>query len=100
MPAPASNAVAVRHDGDSLVFTGALSRDVVSSLWRALPVNMSGVCRLDLSAVDRLDSSGLALLSTLSMRTEGALTIVGNPPGLDALRAAYRLDNNLGFAAT
>lgn len=100
MPALASNALAVRRDGDALVFIGALSRDVVLSLWRELPMDMSGVRRLDLSAVDRLDSSGLALLSTLSMRAEGGLTLVGNPRGLDALRAAYRLDANLGFAST
>ncbi len=100
MPAPANNAIAVRRDGDVLVFTGTLSRDVVSSLWRELPVNMSGVRRLDLSAVERLDSSGLALLSTLFMRAENGLTFVGHPIGLDALRAAYRLDDTLGFAAS
>jgi phospholipid transport system transporter-binding protein len=100
MPAPANKAVAVRRDGDALVFTGALSRDVVPALWRALPANMAGVRRLDLSAVERLDSSGLALLSTLSMRAEGGVTVVGNPPGLDALRAAYRLDDTLGFTTT
>lgn len=100
MPALASNAVAVRRDGDALVFTGALSRDVVSSLWRELPLNMSGVRRLDLGAVDRLDSAGLALLSLLFMSAERGLTYVGNPPGLVALRAAYRLDDSLGFGST
>lgn len=97
MRPPANNAVTVRRDGDALVFTGALSRDAVSSLWRALPTNMAGVRCLDLSAVERLDSSGLALLSTLSTRAEGVVTVVGNPAGLDALRAAYRLDDTLGF---
>ncbi|MDI1252396.1 STAS domain-containing protein [Thermomonas sp.] len=100
MPAPANNAVAVRRDGDALVFTGALSRDVVPALWHALPANMAGVRRLDIRAVERLDSSGLALLSTLSTRAEDGVTVVGNPPGLDALRAAYRLDDTLGFTTT
>ena len=99
MPAPANKTVAVRREGDALVFSGALSRDVVSSLWHELLGNAAGVRYLDLSAVERLDSSGLALLSTLSMRAESSVTVVGNPPGLDALRAAYRLDDSLGFAS-
>ncbi|MEO6155651.1 MAG: STAS domain-containing protein, partial [Thermomonas sp.] len=65
-----------------------------------LPANMTNVRRIDLSAVERLDSSGLALLSTLSSRAEGSVSVVGNPPGLDALRAAYRLDDSLGFSTT
>ena len=97
MQAPANNTATVRRDGDALVFTGALSRDVVSALCRGLPSTLAGVRRFDLRAVERLDSSGLALLSTLSTRAEGGVIVVGNPPGLDALRRAYRLDTNLGF---
>jgi len=100
MPATANNDVAVRLDGDALVFTGILSRDVVPLLWRELPATLTGVRRLDLSAVERLDSSGLALLSRLSTRAESAVSVVGNPPGLDALRAAYRLDDSLDFSTT
>ena len=95
MPASANSAGAVRRDGDALVFIGSLTRDAVSSLWRELPVDMAGVRHLNLSAVERLDSAGLALLSTLSVRANGGLTVVGNPPGLDALRAAYRLNDAL-----
>ena len=98
--ATASNAVAVRRDGDALVFTGVLSRVDVASLWHELPANMTGVRRLDLSAVERLDSAGLALLSTLSGRAGGSLSVVGNPLGLAALRDAYRLDDSLGFRRT
>jgi phospholipid transport system transporter-binding protein len=97
MQAQANSLVAVRRDGDALVFTGALTRDGVASLWREVPTNMTGVRRLDLGGVERLDSSGLALLSNLSTRAEGGVTVVGSPPGLDALRAAYRLDDTLGF---
>ena len=100
MLATASNAVAVRRDGDALVFTGVLSRVDVASLWHELPANMTGVRRLDLSAVERLDSAGLALLSTLSGRAGGSLSVVGNPLGLAALRDAYRLDDSLGFSST
>ena len=92
--------MAVHQNGDALVFTGLLSRDVVSSLWHELPADMRGLRCLDLRAVERIDSSGLALLSMLLMRAEGGLAFVGDPPGLEALRAAYRLDENLGFAST
>ncbi len=98
MPTSANDAVTVRRDGDALVFTGALARDAVSSLWRELPVDMTGVRYLDLSAVERLDSSGLALLSTLSMRAKGGMTVIGNPPGLGALRVAYRLTDTLAIS--
>ena len=100
MRAPATNAVGAHLDGDTLVFTGALAREAVSSLWRERPTNMDGMRRLDLSAVERLDSSGLALLSTLSTRAKGDVTVIGNPPGLAALRTAYRLDDSLGFTMT
>ena len=43
MPAPANKTVAVRREGDALVFSGALSRDVVSSLWHELLGNAAGV---------------------------------------------------------
>ena len=59
---------------------------------------MAGVHHLNLSAVERLDSAGLALLSTLSMRAKGGMTVVGNPPGLSALRAAYRLNDTLAIS--
>ncbi|MGV8944097.1 STAS domain-containing protein [Thermomonas sp.] len=92
--------MAVHLDGDTLVFTGALTREVVSSLWRELPAKQDGMRRFDLSAVERLDSSGLALLSTLATRAKGGVTVIGNPPGLAALRTAYRLDDSLGFSMT
>ena len=92
--------MAVHRSGDALVFTGVLSRDVVSSLWRELPANMTRVRHFDISGVERLDSAGLALLSTLSARAGGSVSVVGVPPGLAALRDAYRLDDSLGFSTT
>lgn len=97
MPAPANNAAAVRRDGDALVFSGALLRDAVPALWRELPKHGDGIRRLDLASVDRIDSAGLALLSSLAARGDGTLTVSGSPPGLDALRSAYRLGDALGF---
>lgn len=97
MPAPANNAAAVRRDGDALVFSGPLLRDAVPALWRELSKDTAGVRRLDLTAVERLDSAGLALLSTLATRAGGSVTVSGTPAGLDVLRGAYRLDDALGF---
>ena len=101
MPAaePASSAVAaVARDGDSLGFSGALLRDAVAPLWRqALPA-AAGVRRIDLHAVTRVDSAGVALLAELAARSGATVVLEGDPPGLAALRAAYRLSPSLAFA--
>lgn len=94
---PTSNA-GLRRDGDALVFTGALLRDDVAGLWRQAST-LDGVRRFDLQAVARIDSAGLALLAELAARAGGGIAVDGTPAGLAELRAAYRLDPALGFAA-
>lgn len=89
----------MRRDGDALVFTGALLRDDVAALWRQASAALDGVRRFDLQAVSRIDSAGLALLAELATRAGGGIAIDGTPAGLAELRAAYRLDAALGFAA-
>jgi phospholipid transport system transporter-binding protein len=89
----------MRRDGDALVFTGALLRDDVAALWRQASAAVDGVRRFDLQAVSRIDSAGLALLAELATRAGGSIAIDGTPAGLAELRAAYRLDAALGFAA-
>ncbi len=95
---PTSSA-GLRRDGDALVFTGALLRDDVSALWRGAAATLDGVRRFDLQAVARIDSAGLALLAELAARAGGDVAVDGMPAGLAELRAAYRLDPALGFAA-
>lgn len=95
---PTSSA-AVRRDGDALVFTGALLRDDVAALWRGATATLAGVRRFDLQAVARIDSAGLALLAELAARAGDDVVVDGTPAGLAELRAAYRLDPALGFAA-
>ncbi|WP_417471855.1 STAS domain-containing protein [Luteimonas mephitis] len=95
---PTSSA-GMRRDGDALVFTGALLRDDVAALWRQASAAVDGVRRFDLQAVSRIDSAGLALLAELATRAGGGIAIDGTPAGLAELRAAYRLDAALGFAA-
>lgn len=100
MPANSSDVkhADVRRDGDVLVFAGALRRDGVAGLWAQAAKMIAGARRIDLSAVDDVDSAGLALLAELAARGDN-VAIVGTPPGLDELRAAYRLDARLGYAA-
>ncbi|GAA4857045.1 STAS domain-containing protein [Luteimonas vadosa] len=93
-----SDAATVRRDGDALVFSGTLTRDAVASLWKPAVAALDGARRLDLSAVDLVDSAGLALLAELSERAGGAV-LQGSPAGLSDLRNAYRLAPGLGFAA-
>jgi phospholipid transport system transporter-binding protein len=95
---PTGNA-GIRRDGDALVFTGALLRDDVAGLWRQASSALDGVRRFDVQAVARIDSAGLALLAELAARAGGAIAVDGAPAGLAELRAAYRLDPALGYAA-
>ncbi|MBA2238504.1 MAG: anti-sigma B factor antagonist [Lysobacter sp.] len=66
-------------------------------LWKQVQPLLGGVRTIDLEAVIDVDSAGLALLSEVAGRDPGA-AVVGAPPGLDGLRAAYRLDPSLGYA--
>jgi len=96
---PASDALQVTRDGDTLVFSGALSREAIASAWSRALAQVAGVRRLSLEAVPSVDSAGLALLAELAARAGGGITVVGTPRGLDELRSAYRLDPTLAFAA-
>lgn len=88
----------MRRDGDALVFTGALTRDAVPALWAGATPALDGVRRFELSAVEQLDSAGLALLAELAERA-GGVTVTGEPRGLPELRRAYRLSPALSFHA-
>ncbi|RPE80168.1 STAS domain-containing protein [Vulcaniibacterium tengchongense] len=87
----------VRQEGDALVFAGPLDRAAVAALWPRLRALAPPPRRFDLRAVEAVDSAGLALLAELAERAGGA-ELVGTPPGLAELRAAYRLDAGLAFA--
>lgn len=93
----AARVASVQRDGDALVFSGTLDRAAVPALWIQCATWRSGVTRLDLVAVDRVDSAGVALLAELAART-GATAVVGEPIGLVELRRAYRLGATLNFA--
>lgn len=97
----ASNAASARRDGTALVFSGVLDRAAATTLWPSL-TSLDGVLQLDLTAVTRVDSAGVALLAELAARLRdcgGAPTIVGSPAGFNELCAAYRLAPTLDFNA-
>jgi phospholipid transport system transporter-binding protein len=90
-----NQAAAVRRDGDVLRVTGRLDRTAVAALWSGLQPLLPGARRVDVSAVDAVDSAGLALLVELAAN---GLGIKGDPPGLAELGAAYRLDAALAYS--
>ncbi len=94
-PATAPPATIART-GETLRFGGALLRGAIAALWPQVPAALDGVQRFDLTAVERIDSAGLALVSLLAARC-GTVEIDGSPEGYAELRAAYRLGHGLAF---
>jgi len=95
--------LSLHREAAVLRLSGPLDRAAASAAWPALSALLDGVQVLDLSAVTRLDSAGLALLAEAVARLSAhgvAPRIEGSPEGLAELRAAYRLDAGLGYAGT
>jgi phospholipid transport system transporter-binding protein len=97
MPAPTEQ-TGVRREGEALVFSGALLRAVVATVWPQALASLAGAKRFDLRAVSQVDSAGLAMLAELVERAGGGTAIDGTPAGLHALCEAYRLDSSLGYS--
>lgn len=91
-----SGPATIARAGETLRFGGALLRGDIAALWPQVPTALDGVQRIDLTAVKRIDSAGLALVSLLASRC-GTVAIDGSPEGFDELRAAYRLGQGLAF---
>ena len=97
MPAPTD--ASVRRDGEALVFSGALHRAVIATLWPQALSALAGTSRFDLHAVSQVDSAGLAMLAELAARADTSVAVDGAPAGLHALCEAYRLDSGLGYTS-
>jgi phospholipid transport system transporter-binding protein len=98
----ASNA-SLQRDGATLRASGTLDRAAATALWPQLDSLLAGVSTLQLDAIERLDSAGLALLAEAAARVRdggGNLDVIGCAAVLDELRAAYRLSTNLDFQAS
>ncbi len=93
-----ATAASLQREGDRLRLSGTLDRSAVTALWPQATAALAGPRVLDVSAVDALDSAGLALLVALAERTQGA-RVEGAPRGLAELLAAYRLTPALAFDA-
>lgn len=98
MPSAEPTVPGLERDGEILRLHGDLVADSIDALWPLALEQLAGVHRIDVAGVGRVDSSGVALLAELAERAGGA-DITGDPPGLSALRAAYRLGANLGYVA-
>lgn len=95
---PAAEPASVAIDGDTLRFSGALTREAVPGLWKQAVARVGGISRIDLAAVERVDSAGVALLAELAAHAATAPAIDGTPEGLAELREAYRLAPSLAFS--
>lgn len=96
-----STNLSLQRDGTILRLAGTLDRAAASASWPALLPLLDGARSLDLSALARLDSAGLALLAEAASRLDaqgGGVHIEGTPAGLADLCAAYRLDAALAYA--
>jgi phospholipid transport system transporter-binding protein len=95
------SALQVRREGEVLHLAGELDRAAASAAWPSLQPLLAGIRTLDITAVTRLDSAGLALLAeaVAGAAAHGvAPALRGAPAGLAELRAAYRLDAALDYA--
>lgn len=95
----ASEPVRAHRDGDTLVLAGALERTAVTALWPQLARLSIGLAHIDLAAVPRVDSAGLALLAELCQHAAGPVDLLHAPAEMAELRAAYRLGPALEFQA-
>ncbi len=90
---------ALQRDADVLRFSGDLvARAITAGAWASALAALGGARRFDLGGVGRVDSAGIALLAELAQRA-GGVVVDGDPAGLAALRAAYRLSPALEYAS-
>ena len=94
---PAAEPATVARSGDTLRFSGALLREAVGALWKQAGTDVDGVRHIDLTAVSRVDSAGVALLAELAGRCGDEPAILGAPIRLPELRDADRLTPSLEF---
>jgi phospholipid transport system transporter-binding protein len=77
----------------TLILSGQLTLDTVAEQLGSISGHPDAI---DLSAVERIDTAGVALVAELVSRIERARgkrpEVRGNPEGLDALCRAYRIE--------
>lgn len=83
-----------QRSADTLVLSGKLDRDTLLVLWQARDSAMADVTTIDVTALDRVDSSGLALLVHLRQiaRAQGSTPVfLGITDKLQSLITLYNL---------
>jgi ABC-type transporter Mla MlaB component len=91
----------VRHEGERLLLSGALTMDTVPGLMGAARAACrgGGVKTLDLAAVDTLDSAGIALALELRRLCGDALRLENLPASALNLARLYSVADQLGIDA-
>ena len=85
------------REGERLSLQGELEQDVLNSLWEARVQAMQGVSVIDLSALSRVDTAGVALLVHLiaEARQQGqSVTLAGVSDKVVTLAQLYNLPAN------
>jgi len=85
------------REGERLSLQGELDQDVLNSLWEARVQAMQGVSVIDLSALSRVDTAGVALLVHLiaEARQQGqSVTLAGVSDKVVTLAQLYNLPAN------
>ena len=86
----------VRRDGAALHLSGTLDRTAATALWPQASAAVDGARVLDVTAVESVESAGLAMLVALAARMDD-VHVEGAPRGMTELLAAYRLTPTLAF---
>ena len=86
----------VRREGARLHLSGTLDRIAATTAWPQAMASLAGARVLDVTAVDAVDSAGLAMLVALAARMDD-VHVEGAPRGMTELLAAYRLTPTLAF---
>jgi phospholipid transport system transporter-binding protein len=87
------------YSAGKLIFTTDLVLSSVAVLHKALSkFDLTAIEQVDLSAVKKLDSAGIALLLELKPASQ-PLTLVGSPSHLLTLLELYNLETQFEFSA-
>ncbi|MEN0580229.1 lipid asymmetry maintenance protein MlaB [Phytobacter palmae] len=82
------------REGERLILQGELDQDVLNPLWNARQDAMKGTTLIDLRAVSRVDTAGVALLIHLIAQGKSQghqVSLEGISENLQTLAALYNL---------
>ncbi|MCL5499278.1 lipid asymmetry maintenance protein MlaB [Escherichia coli] len=82
------------REGERLILQGELDQDVLNPLWNARQDAMKGTILIDLRAVSRVDTAGVALLIHLIAQGKSQghqVSLEGISENLQTLAALYNL---------